>query len=104
MSCIERSFRNILAAVLIALVAVAAAAPAAVAAPRWSDDRPATAEDGGWAFLLGPWRALEQWLGTISGADEGGDSGGSGGGGAAPPPPPTCPSQSNPGPCTDPGG
>ena len=106
MSCIERSFRNILAAVLIALVF--AIAPAAVAAPR-AADRPARADDGGWTALLGPWRALEQWLDNITAADEGegdgeGEGGGEGEGEGDPAVPPTCPPGQNPGPCSDPGG
>jgi hypothetical protein len=101
------------AAVLAALVA--ATAPAATAAVR-SDHPAAAARDGGWT-VLGPWRALEQWLGNLFGADteegEGGEGGegegGSGGsGGGTPPPdetaPPTCPPGQTSGPCNDPSG
>jgi hypothetical protein len=89
----------------VVAVLIVAAAPAVGAAPR-SADRPA----GAWAAVLGPWQAVERWLRNLTGAESSDGGGGTGGGGESPgdppqePPPPSCPSQQNPGPCTDPGG
>lgn len=109
MSCIPRIPRRVLAAItLTALLAVPLAAGAAPAERRAVMT---TTDDTGWTgFLAAPWRALQNLILNMSGADGTEDP-------PPPPPPdedededdlmppdqPTCPSGQTSGPCIDPG-
>lgn len=110
MACIVRIPGSAAAAlVLVALIAVPPAIGAAPAA-----DRPAAQASGddGWAdWLAAPWRALQELILNVAGANgteeppppppppEEEDDGM-----LPPPPPPTCPAGQTGGPCNDPNG